>query len=260
MMKTSAMAMPWGMARRTSQRALTWMGDPSAEVPAPAARLGRRQSVCSRVEAVGIFCVMHGYLVMISERYVWDMQTICICYLGEQLGILGWLFVKTLYCNLSLPYRVNVFQQRRCPARRKIPLRMSWCSVSCGARAEQRMAWSKSVWRRAAPQQHCTAGGFGGSMVRQRWCRKPVSALELQSSRERECDQPSRGPTAGAAKTACAGELAPVCAGVIGVHQSIGTELGRTPGNCALHGGDGAQAVGIGLMGIRSPQISGSIM
>jgi hypothetical protein len=39
------------------------------------------------------------------------MQTICRCYLSEQLGILGWLFVTTLYCNMSLPYRVNVFQQ-----------------------------------------------------------------------------------------------------------------------------------------------------
>jgi hypothetical protein len=42
---------------------------------------------------------------------VWDMQTICRCYLSEQLSILGWLFVTTLYYNLSLPYRVNVFQQ-----------------------------------------------------------------------------------------------------------------------------------------------------
>jgi hypothetical protein len=41
---------------------------------------------------------------------VWDMQTICRCYLSEQLSILGWLFVTTLYYNLSLPYRVNVFQ------------------------------------------------------------------------------------------------------------------------------------------------------
>jgi hypothetical protein len=72
-----------------------------------------------------------------------------------------------------------------------------------------------------------------------------LSALELQSSRER--DQPNRGRTAGAAKKACTGALAPVCAGVVGVHQGIGTELGRTPGNCALRGGDGAQAVGTGL-------------
>jgi hypothetical protein len=39
------------------------------------------------------------------------MQTICRCYLSEQVCILGWLFVTTLYCNLSLPYRLNVFQQ-----------------------------------------------------------------------------------------------------------------------------------------------------
>jgi hypothetical protein len=39
------------------------------------------------------------------------MQTICRCYLSEQLSILGWLFVTTLNCNLSLPYRVDVFQQ-----------------------------------------------------------------------------------------------------------------------------------------------------
>jgi hypothetical protein len=39
------------------------------------------------------------------------MQTICRCYLSEQLSILGWLFVTRLYYNLSLPYRVNVFQQ-----------------------------------------------------------------------------------------------------------------------------------------------------
>jgi hypothetical protein len=38
------------------------------------------------------------------------MQTICRCHLSEQLSILGWLFVTTLYYNLSLPYRVNVFQ------------------------------------------------------------------------------------------------------------------------------------------------------
>jgi hypothetical protein len=51
MMESSAMAMPWGMARRTSPRASTRMGDPSAEVPAPVARPGRRRSAGSRVEA-----------------------------------------------------------------------------------------------------------------------------------------------------------------------------------------------------------------
>jgi hypothetical protein len=85
-------------------------------------------------------------------------------------------------------------------------------------------------------------------------------ALELQSSRERESDQPRRGRTAGAAKKACAGALAPVCAGVVGAHQGIGTELGTTPGNCALRGGDGAQAVGTGLTCIRPPQISRAVM
>jgi hypothetical protein len=87
-----------------------------------------------------------------------------------------------------------------------------------------------------------------------------LSALELQSSREREGDQPSRSPTAGAAKKAGAGALAPVCAGVVEVHQGIGTDLGRTPRNCALRGCDGAQAVGTGLTGISPPQISHAIM
>jgi hypothetical protein len=87
-----------------------------------------------------------------------------------------------------------------------------------------------------------------------------LSALELQSSRERESDQPSRGRTAGAAKKACTGALAPVCAGVVGVRQGIGTELGRTPGNCALRGSDGAQAVGTGLTGISPLQISRAVM
>jgi hypothetical protein len=124
-METSAMAMPWGMARRTSSRASTRMGDPSAEVPAPAARPGGRRSAGLRVEAM----------------------------------------------------------PARCIARRKIPFRMSWHSVNCWARAEQRMAcmWSKSVWRRAAPQQHCTAGALGGSMVRPRRCRRPVWTLQAYS-------------------------------------------------------------------------------
>jgi hypothetical protein len=87
-----------------------------------------------------------------------------------------------------------------------------------------------------------------------------LSALELQSTRERESDQPSRGWAAGAAKKTCAGALAPVCSGVVGVHQGIRAELGRTPGNCALRGSDGSQAVRTGLTGISPPQISRAVV
>jgi hypothetical protein len=50
------MEMPWGMARRTPSRALTQTGDPSAEVPAPAARPGRRRRADSRAEAILAQC------------------------------------------------------------------------------------------------------------------------------------------------------------------------------------------------------------
>jgi hypothetical protein len=38
-------------------------------------------------------------------------QYVDAIYLSEQPSILGWLFVTTLYCNLSLLYRLNVFQR-----------------------------------------------------------------------------------------------------------------------------------------------------
>jgi hypothetical protein len=75
----------------------------------------------------------------------------------------------------------------RCTARRKIPFRMSWSSVSCGARAEQRM-------------------------VRLRRCRRPVWTSPLLSSRERENDQPSQSRTEGAAKEVYEGAIAAVLA------------------------------------------------
>jgi hypothetical protein len=87
-----------------------------------------------------------------------------------------------------------------------------------------------------------------------------LSALELHISREQESDQASRGRMAGAAKKVCAGALAPFRAGVIGVHQGIGADLCRAPGSCALHGGNGAQAVGTDLTDVRSSQISGAAM
>jgi hypothetical protein len=61
---------------------------------------------------------------------VWDMQTICRCYLSEQLSILGWLFVTTLYYNLSLPYRVNVFQHIVAQEYALIPSRCFPCHTS----------------------------------------------------------------------------------------------------------------------------------
>jgi hypothetical protein len=42
-----------------------------------------------------------------------------------------------------------------------------------------------------------------------------LSAVELQSSRERESDQPSHSRTEGAAKKAYEGALAPIRAGVV---------------------------------------------
>jgi hypothetical protein len=52
----SAMAMPLGMARRTSPWASIRIGDPSEEVPAPAARPGRRRRAGSRAEAMPARC------------------------------------------------------------------------------------------------------------------------------------------------------------------------------------------------------------
>jgi hypothetical protein len=56
----------------------------------------------------------------------------------------------------------------------KIPVRMSRRSVVCATRAEYRMPWSASVWRRVAPQLQCTLGALWGSMARPRQCRRPA--------------------------------------------------------------------------------------
>jgi hypothetical protein len=96
--ETSAMAMPRGRTMRMSPRASSRVAEPSAAVPEPASRPGRRRRGGSRAEAI----------------------------------------------------------PARCTARRNVPLRMSWRSVSCAARARHRMAWSASACRSVAPQPHCT--------------------------------------------------------------------------------------------------------
>jgi hypothetical protein len=87
-----------------------------------------------------------------------------------------------------------------------------------------------------------------------------LSAPELQSLREQEIDQPTLCWTVGAAKKACTGALAPLRAGVIGVLQGIGMDLGQTRGYCALRSSNRVQAVGFVLTGVRSPQILRAVM
>jgi hypothetical protein len=72
------------------------------------------------------------------------------------------------------------------------------------------------------PKGQPTATLHGGGVGGQHGQAKTVPeagldfcAFELQSSRERESDQPSRGRTAGAAKKACEGALAPICPGAV---------------------------------------------
>jgi hypothetical protein len=80
-----------------------------------------------------------------------------------------------------------------------------------------------------------------------------LSALELKSLRERESDQPSQSRTAGAAKKAGT-RFFRVRAGVVGVQQSVCTDLGRVPGYHALRVGNGAHAAGADLADFWSPQ------
>jgi hypothetical protein len=128
----------------------------SAEVPAPAARPGRRRSAGSRVEAT----------------------------------------------------------PAQCTARRKIPFRMSWRSALWGQGGTTHGMVEVGV-AKGCPIAALHGGGVGGQHGQAKMVPEAgldLSALELQSSREGEGDQPSRGRTAGAAKKACSGALAPVCA------------------------------------------------
>jgi hypothetical protein len=90
-----------------------------------------------------------------------------------------------------------------CTARRKIPFRISSRSVVCTAnrliayKDGHRMPWSPSQGRRVAPQVHCTAGTFGGSMLRPRRWWRPVRTSPLLSSRARESGRVSSQAEAG---------------------------------------------------------------
>jgi hypothetical protein len=108
------------------------------------------------------------------------------------------------------------------------------------------MPWSVSERCRVDPQPHCMSGELSGKMV---W-RGGVGGRSgpLRSGAPELTRAVTNRAEAGRqAQLRRRARLQAARAGLIGVHQGIGTDLGRTPGYQALRGGNGAQAVGTDL-------------
>jgi hypothetical protein len=87
--------------------------------------------------------------------------------------------------------RVEVMPAR-CTARHKIPFSMSWRSVSQGGTTHGMVEVGMA---KGCPTAALHGGGVGGQHGQAKTVPEAgldLSALELQSSREREIDQPSR--------------------------------------------------------------------